>query len=124
MQRILSTIVSAVAVAAACNITFTPARDTAAVGDTLTFKVLVTNIHIPCLLKIDASKFSFVNSHLVSSDSTWKKLGPTKFQKSFSVVLDSIGTAKVTVRRKCDIKESTGTATILVRPAKRKPESE
>lgn len=124
MRRLLLSVAVAVAVAAACNITFTPARDTAAVGDTLTFKVLVTNVHVPCLLKIDASKFTFVNAHLVSSDSAWKKLGPTKFEKNIAVVLDSAGTAKVMAARKCDIKQSTGTATILVTPAKPKPKAE
>lgn len=116
MRKILIAVAGCAAAAAACTISFTPARDTAFVGDTVKLKVLVTNSHVPCMLSIDASKFCFEKAHLAASDSVWKKLGPTKYEKNLLVVVDSVGTATVKATRKCDIKQTTGSASILVQP--------
>jgi hypothetical protein len=113
------------AAAGACVITFTPARDTGVVGETLRFKVLVANIHVPCLIGIDATTFESQRLHLAHMDSTWVKLSATRFEKGLSVVLDSAGTGSIGVKRVCEIRTSTGGASVLINPKpKPKPRPE
>ncbi|MEO0113882.1 MAG: hypothetical protein ABIK93_00205 [candidate division WOR-3 bacterium] len=114
MRRIIITSIALLGIFYACNISVVPQTASGVVGDSLEFKVIVKNIHLPCLLAIEATQFKFDKVSL-QKESDWDSVNVTTFEKKITVRLDRAGQGFIDASRTCPIRTSTAKATIEIK---------
>lgn len=98
----------------ACNITISPKTTQGKIGDTINFKVVVKNIHLPCLLAMGASEFKFDKVSLLK-ETSWDTINSVTFEKSITVRLNYQGKGEIVISRVCPIRTSEVKATIEIK---------
>jgi hypothetical protein len=105
MRRYIIFFIALVSSYFACTISLTPKSAQGSVGENIDFKVTVKHIHLPCLLAIDATEFTYDKVTLVK-ETDWDTINPITFEKTITVRLDQAGKGEINVSRTCPIRTS------------------
>jgi len=122
MKRCANLLIVFIGLFYACNISISPNPAKGAVGDTLNFKVIVNNIHLPCLLAISATEFKLNKVSLVK-ETDWDTINSVTFEKTITVQLNDAGKGEITISRTCPIRTSEAKVTIDIKGKDQLPET-
>jgi len=123
LPRLLASTILAVAAlsvlvvpVAACDISVEPASTTAAVGDTLTFTIIVGQTHRTCSVPIEDTQVYLSGMELVSQ-TPWQQVDDWTKQKEITVELTVVGEGLVEVVRVCSKGGDQCVAQVTITPA-------
>lgn len=114
MRKYLLFLIGLISIYYPCTITIAPKSASGWVGDSIKFKITVKNIHLPCLLTINATQFNYDKVSLIKA-SDWDTINVTTFEKTILVRLERSGVGEISISRTCPIRTSEAKVTIDIK---------